>query len=194
VCSRDDDDTDSSLAHSSEMGQSSVTCGRGTARRDSASQQPDSSKEWMFEGNVAVPNLSEVDWDDDDDRVSDEVRKGFPEVGEELKASFSKNAPAEIEYIVIVSYIEKVSCKVQQNEKCWEYLYAVTLLHCDVLIERSGRIQFGSVVQSWNISLGQRSLAESAAGIGSSMIEMTSMILRAPWACSQCGERVHGCF
>ena len=81
VCSRDDDDFDSSLAHSSEMGQSSVTCGRGTARRDSASQQPDSSKEWMFQGNVAVPNLSEVDWDNDNDRVPDEVRKGFPEIG-----------------------------------------------------------------------------------------------------------------
>jgi hypothetical protein len=59
VYCRDDDDTDSSLAHSSEMGQSSVTCERGTAWRDSASQQPDSSK-----GNVTVPNLSEVDWDD----------------------------------------------------------------------------------------------------------------------------------
>jgi hypothetical protein len=90
VCSRDETDTDLSLAHSSEMGQSSVTCGRGTARRDSPSQQPDSSKEWMFEGNIAVPNLSDVDGDDDNDRVPDEVRKGFPEVGEELKASFSK--------------------------------------------------------------------------------------------------------
>jgi hypothetical protein len=47
----------------------------------------------MFQGNVAVPNLSEVDWDDDKDRVPDKVRKGFPEVGEEIKASFSKNAP-----------------------------------------------------------------------------------------------------
>jgi hypothetical protein len=93
VCSCDDDDSDSSLAHSSGMGQSSVPCGRGTARRDFASQQPDSSKKWMFEGIVAVPNLSEVDWDDNKDRVPDEVRKGFPEVGEELKASFSKNAP-----------------------------------------------------------------------------------------------------
>jgi hypothetical protein len=80
--------------------------GRGTARRDLASQQLDSSKEWIFQGNVAVPNLSEVDWDIDNDRVPDEVRKGYPEVGEELKASLSKNAPAEIEYIVIVSYIK----------------------------------------------------------------------------------------
>jgi hypothetical protein len=62
VCSPDDDDSDSLLgAHSLEMGQSFVTCGRRTARRDSASQQPDSSKEWMFQGNVAVPNLSEVE-------------------------------------------------------------------------------------------------------------------------------------
>ena len=37
------------------------------------------------------------DWDIDKDPVPDEVRKGFPEVGNELKASFSKNAPAEIE-------------------------------------------------------------------------------------------------
>jgi hypothetical protein len=69
----------------------------------------------MFEGDFAVPNISEVDWDNDNDRVPDEVRKGFPKVGEELKASFSKNAPAEIEYSVIVSNIEKVSCKVHQN-------------------------------------------------------------------------------
>jgi hypothetical protein len=69
----------------------------------------------MFQ--VAVPNLNEVDWDDNKDRVPDEVRKGFPEVREELKASFSKNAPAEIVYIVIVSDIEKVSCEVYQNEK-----------------------------------------------------------------------------
>jgi hypothetical protein len=110
VCIHEDDDTDSSLAHSSEMGQSSVTCGRGTARRDSASQQPDSYKEWMFEGKVAVPNLSEVGWDDDNVRVPDEVRKGSPEVWEELKASFSENALAEIDYIVIVSDIEKISC------------------------------------------------------------------------------------
>jgi hypothetical protein len=110
VCSRNDDDTDSLLAQSSTMGQSSESCGRRTARPDSASQQPDSSKEWMFEGKVAVPNLSEVDWDDDNDRVPDEVHKGFSEVGEELKASFSRNAPAKIEYVVIVSSIEKVSC------------------------------------------------------------------------------------
>jgi hypothetical protein len=61
VCSSNDDDSDSSLAHSSEMGQSSVACGRGTARRDSASQQPDSSKEWMFQGNVAG-NVAEIEY------------------------------------------------------------------------------------------------------------------------------------
>jgi hypothetical protein len=40
---------------------------------------------------VAVPNLSlsEVDWDDDNDRVPDEVRKEFPILGEELKASLN---------------------------------------------------------------------------------------------------------
>ena len=48
----------------------------------------------MFQGNVSFPNLSEVDWDDNNDRVPDEVRKGFQDIGEELKALFSKNAPA----------------------------------------------------------------------------------------------------
>jgi hypothetical protein len=38
MCSRDDDDSDSSLAHSSEMGQSYGTYGRRTARQDSASR------------------------------------------------------------------------------------------------------------------------------------------------------------
>ena len=93
MCSLDDDDSDSSLAHSSEMGQSSGTSGRGTARRDSASQQPESSKEWMFEGTVAVPNLSGVDWDDENERVPDEVRKDFLEIGEGLQEQFSRNAP-----------------------------------------------------------------------------------------------------
>ena len=109
VCSRDDDDSDSSLEHSSEMGQSSESCGRGTARRDSASQQPESSYEWMFEGNVSVHNSSGADWDIDNEPVPDEVREGFPEVGEDLKASFSENAPAEIVFVAIFSDIEKVS-------------------------------------------------------------------------------------
>jgi hypothetical protein len=62
--------------------------------------------------------------------------------------------------------------KCTRTKKCWAYLYVVMLLHSDVFIERSGRIRFGGVVKSWNIPLGQRSLAESAAGISSSMIEM----------------------
>ena len=109
VCSRDDDDSDSSLEHSSKMGQSSGTSGRGTARRDSSSQQPESSYEWMFEGNVSVHNSSGADWDIDNEPVPDEVRKGFPEVGEDLKASFSENAPAEIVFVAIFSDVEKVS-------------------------------------------------------------------------------------
>jgi hypothetical protein len=44
----------------------------------------------MFQGNVAVPNVNEVVWGDVNDPVSDEVRKKFPEVGEQLKTSFSK--------------------------------------------------------------------------------------------------------
>jgi hypothetical protein len=70
----------------------------------------------MFQGNVAFPNVSEVDWDHVKDPVPDEVRKGFPEVGEQLKASFSENSPAEIEYIVIISYIAEISCDMYQNE------------------------------------------------------------------------------
>jgi hypothetical protein len=67
----------------------------------------------MFQGNAAFPNVSEVDWEHVNDPVppADEVRKGFPEVGEQLKASFSVNSPAEIEFIVIISYAE-VSCDV----------------------------------------------------------------------------------
>ena len=63
-------------------------------------------------GKCCVSNLSEVDWDDVNDPVPDEVRKGFPEVGERLKASFSENSPAEIEFIVITSYIAEVNCDV----------------------------------------------------------------------------------
>jgi hypothetical protein len=99
------------------MGQSPGTCGSGTARQNSAPQQLDSSKEWMFQGDVAFPNLCEVDWDDVNDPVPDEVSKGFPEVGERLKASFSETSPAKIEYIVIISNIAEVNCDVHQNEK-----------------------------------------------------------------------------
>jgi hypothetical protein len=38
----------------------------------------DSFKEWMFHGNVELPNASEVDWDHVNDPVQDKVRKGFP--------------------------------------------------------------------------------------------------------------------
>jgi hypothetical protein len=92
----DDEDSDSSLAHSSEMGQSYGTCGHRTEQQDFAFWQPDLSKEWMFQGNVAVPNVSKVVWDDVNDPVPDEVRKEFPEVREQLKTSFSKILPAEM--------------------------------------------------------------------------------------------------
>jgi hypothetical protein len=82
-----------------------------------ATTAKDSSKEWMLQGHVAFPNVSEVDWDHINDPVPDEVRKGFPEVGEQLKASFSENSPAKIECIVIISNIAEVSCDVHQNEK-----------------------------------------------------------------------------
>jgi hypothetical protein len=45
------------------------------------------------------------------------VSRTGPEVGKELKVSLSKNAPAKIEYIVIISNIEKVSCDVHQNSE-----------------------------------------------------------------------------
>jgi hypothetical protein len=100
---------DSSLAHLLSIGQSPGTCESKAA--SSAPQQLDSSKEWMpvFQGNDAFQNLSEVDWDNVNDPVPDEVRKGFPEVGKRLKASFSENSPAEIEYIVLISNIAEVS-------------------------------------------------------------------------------------
>jgi hypothetical protein len=118
-CSRDDDDSDSSLAHSSEMGQSYGTCGRGTARQDSASQQQDSSKEWMLQGIVTVPILSEVvgttSMTQYRMRHSKSVQKSLSRWG--LKASFSIKKPAEIECILIISDIAQVSCDVNQNEK-----------------------------------------------------------------------------
>jgi hypothetical protein len=98
------------------MGQSYGTCGCRTAQQDSASWQPDLSKKWMFQGN-AVPNESKVVWDDVKDPVPDEVRKEFPEVGEQLKTSFSKILPAEIEYIVIIGNIAQISCDVHQKKK-----------------------------------------------------------------------------
>jgi hypothetical protein len=59
----------------------------------------------------------EEDWDHVNDPVLDKVRKGFSEVGEQVKASFSENSPAEIEYIVIISDIAEFSFDVHQNKK-----------------------------------------------------------------------------
>jgi hypothetical protein len=40
--------------------------------------------------------------------------------GDRIKADFSQNAPAEIEFIVIVSDLEQVGCHWHQNEKMLE--------------------------------------------------------------------------
>jgi hypothetical protein len=100
VCS-DDDDPDSLCADDLEMGQGSGTSWRRTARarQDSASQNLDSSKKLMFNGWVATLNPCGVEWDQDNDPVPLEIRDD----AEKLKASFSKNASAEIQYTVIVS-------------------------------------------------------------------------------------------
>jgi hypothetical protein len=132
------------------MGLSSGTCERRTAGQNSASQQPDLSKEWMFQGNVAFQNVSEVDWDHVNDPVPDEVCKGFQEAGEQLKALFSEKLPVEIEYIVIIRYIAQISCDVHQNEKSydtWAYLYVDMLLHRDVTRYSKGVGGFDFVVQ-----------------------------------------------
>jgi hypothetical protein len=71
----------------------------------------------MFQGIVAVPNVSEVVWDDVNDPVQDKVCKEFPEVGEQLKTSLSKNSPAKFEDIVIIGNVAQVSCDVHQNKK-----------------------------------------------------------------------------
>jgi hypothetical protein len=103
------------------MGQSSGlgTSGRTTARaqQDSASQNLDSSKNWMFNGRVATLNPCGVEWDHDNDPIPDEISQAFAEIGDALKVSFSKNAPAEIEYIVIVSDIEDVGFHWHNNEQ-----------------------------------------------------------------------------
>jgi hypothetical protein len=101
------------------MGQSSGTSGRRTARarQDSASQNPDSSKEWTFDGRVATLNPCGVEWNHDNDLVPYEIRQAIPEIGEALKTSFSKNTPAEIEYVVIASDIEHVGFYLHDNEQ-----------------------------------------------------------------------------
>ena len=62
-----DDYNPSLLADGLEMGQSTGTFGRRIARalQDSASQNPDSSKEWMLDGRVATLNQCgvELEWD-----------------------------------------------------------------------------------------------------------------------------------
>lgn len=114
----DDDDSSSSAELAAEeslqIDPSSETSGDRTAPKNCASQEQDKSKEWMFHGNVVFPNPCGVDWDDDD-RVPDEMRQEFPRIGEHVKASFSRHAPAPIEYIVIVSDIEQVTTEKHQG-------------------------------------------------------------------------------
>ena len=73
----------------------------------------------MFQGDVSIQYPSEVMvvWDHGD-RVPDEIRQLLQEIGEGVKASFSRRAPVAIEHIVIVSDIEKAEhCQEDQNEK-----------------------------------------------------------------------------
>jgi hypothetical protein len=53
----------------------------------------------------------------------------FPEIGEMLKASFSKNAQAEIEYIVIVIYIEEVGCHWHNSKRMLKMPVRGYMLH-----------------------------------------------------------------
>jgi hypothetical protein len=115
----DDDDSFSSDADSSRMSQSSERSGTSESKmsqQDSASQHPNFSKEWMFEGLIAFPSQCGVDWDGDG-RVPDKIRQEFSEIGESLEQHFSRLAPAEIEYIMIFSNVLACSTKEHRNEK-----------------------------------------------------------------------------
>ena len=94
---------------------------------------------------------------------------------------------------MIVSYIEKVSCEVHQNGK----MLGVPVRGYVATSRRVNRTEWEDSIRwcsteleplTWTKISGGTS--ESAAGISSSMIEMTSMIPRAQWACLRCGE--HG--
>ena len=115
----DDDDSASSADDSYQMSQSSGTSGGRTAPKDS-SQEQDYSKEWMFAGYVSFPNRFEVDRDDNGP-VPNEIRQEFSLLGESLKESFCRHAPAKIEYIVIVGDIETVSTEVRRIQKPYPY-------------------------------------------------------------------------
>jgi hypothetical protein len=71
----------------------------------------------MFNGHVAMLNPCGVEWDHNNDPLPDEISQVFPEIWNVLKVSFSKNAPAEIKYIVMVSYIEDVGFHWHNNEQ-----------------------------------------------------------------------------
>jgi hypothetical protein len=87
------------------------------AQQHEHSKIPDSCKEWSFNGRVATLNPCRVEWDHDNDPVPYEIRQAFREIWEALRASFPKNAPDEIEYIVIVSYIEDFGSHWHDNEQ-----------------------------------------------------------------------------
>ncbi len=79
--------------------------------------------------------------------------KSFHKSGERIKESFFRHAPVKIEYILIVSDSENVSCDAYQNEILLGvpvHAYMATLRRLNLECEDSGQIDVSSTTDSGN--------------------------------------------
>ncbi len=115
------------------MGQSSGSSGRRTARalQDSASQNPDSSKEWMFHWSVETKNPCVAEWARDHDKnpVPCEIRQAFPEFRDstERRSGLRRHSPKmrrpRLNTSWLLATLKTLVPTGTITNKCWKCLY-----------------------------------------------------------------------
>ena len=105
----DDDDDSSSGEDTSHMNHSSGSS--GALQNSSSAEKQESSKEWMFEGTVAMSQFRRVkDGQVPDGEISNLIRQNYQNFGKDLQLTFSQNAPIKIECCAILSDSQTVRC------------------------------------------------------------------------------------
>jgi hypothetical protein len=99
---RDDDEDSSSADESSKMSHSSGK--REALQNSSSAKKQESSKEWMFEGTVSMPQFGQVkDGRIPDGEIPNFIQRNYQNFGEDLELTFSQKAPVKIECSAIIS-------------------------------------------------------------------------------------------
>jgi hypothetical protein len=137
-------------------------------RQDSAFQEPDSSKEWMFHGIVEIPYTIELVHCDVVKVCHILIAKiivSFDDFRESIRQSFSDHVPASIDCTVMVSHHNEVSAYMFQSQTdiflcvpvpC--YVATATLVHGKVwevliLLREAHQKPLGSIYTQWKTCL-----------------------------------------